>query len=170
MVRREIESDALLALLAWQFNVDFWSDELPLTARQELIVKAIDIKSRKGTPSAVEDVVRIVFNDAEVIEWYDYGGLPYRFRVGTQLPLYTDETIVNLIAAIFTVKNTRSWLDGIEIIRAAIHTVYVGMALSRTVTHTIGFDVTPDVTADPWFFAGFLAQRINITIDAEIPS
>jgi len=55
--------------------------------------------------------VSTVFSRAKIEEWFEYGGLPYRFRVSTEEQMPDEETVRKLIRAINSVKNTRSFLD-----------------------------------------------------------
>lgn len=113
LVRKQITDNLLLDLLAWQFHCDFYSTDFPIEKKQEIILKSLDWHTRKGTPSVVEEIVSTVFSRAEVQEWFDYGGLPYRFRIGTEDEMPDMAARENLIRAINSVKNTRSFLDKI---------------------------------------------------------
>ena len=113
LVLKEITDHLLLDLLAWQFHCDFYDTNFPIDKKQEIILKSLDWHTRKGTPSVVEEIVSTVFSKAKVQEWFDYGGLPYRFRIGTEEEMPDEEARQNLVRAINSVKNTRSWLDSI---------------------------------------------------------
>lgn len=121
----------IVDLLAWQYHVDFYEPELTLQQRRNLVRTAIDAHRRKGTPYAVELVVKAILNEGVVQEWFEYGGEPYRFRIvkiDGQMP---DAAIYDrLKKAIQSVKNTRSWLDGISLHREIGSTVYVGSVSS----------------------------------------
>jgi phage tail P2-like protein len=101
----------LIDLLAWQFHVDFYDPKMQVEVKRDLVLKSLDWHFRKGTPSVVEDIVSTVFSKAIVQEWFEYGGLPYRFRVATAETMPDSETRSNLIRAINSVKNTRSFFD-----------------------------------------------------------
>jgi phage tail P2-like protein len=101
----------LIDLLAWQFHVDFYDPKMPLEVKRDLVLKSLDWHFRKGTPSAVEDIVSTVFSKAIVQEWFEYDGLPYRFHVATEELMPDSETRNNLIRAINSVKNTRSFFE-----------------------------------------------------------
>jgi len=111
LVLGKIVDEMLLDLLAWQFHVDFYEPGLPIEVKRELVLKSLDWHYRKGTPSVVEEIVSTVFTKAKIEEWFDYGGLPYRFRVSTEDEVLDPKTLGKLIRAINSVKNTRSFLD-----------------------------------------------------------
>jgi phage tail P2-like protein len=81
---KNITDNLLLDLLAWQFHCDFYSPELSIETKQELIIKSLDWHTRKGTPSVMEEIVSTVFSKAKIQEWFEYGGLPYMFRIATK--------------------------------------------------------------------------------------
>jgi hypothetical protein len=53
-----------------------------------------------------------VFADGEIIEWYNYGGQPYHFQVITRDATVDPVKEQQMIDAIMSVKNVRSWPDG----------------------------------------------------------
>lgn len=124
---REIVNSTIIDLLAWQFHVDFYDPKYPLEKRRELVCKALDWHTRKGTPSAVEEVVTAVFADAVVEEWWEWGGEPYWFRITTADALEDEKAVAGLVAAIWSVKNTRSWLDGICVLKKFAVKQYCGV-------------------------------------------
>lgn len=126
---REIVDSAIIDLLAWQFHVDFYDAGAPVEKRRELVEKSLDWHTRKGTPAVVEEVVTAALSDATVTEWFDFGGEPYFFRVTTYLPLSNESDIRRLLDAIYSVKNTRSWLEYIESITRARLMMYFGAGL-----------------------------------------
>ncbi len=126
---------AIVDQKAWDWHVDFYEPDAPLVTRVRLVCKSLDWHTRKGTPSVVEEVVTAALSDAEVIEWFDYGGEPFFFRVSTEMPLSDEADIRRLVEAITSVKNTRSWLEFIEAVSVAWLRQYhaVGVALLDTV-------------------------------------
>jgi hypothetical protein len=84
---------------------------MPVGVKRDLVLKSLDWHFRKGTPSVVEDIVSTVFSKAIVQEWFEYDGLPYRFRIGIDGELLDETARKSLIRAINNVKNTRSYLD-----------------------------------------------------------
>lgn len=122
--------ETVIDLLAWQYHVDFYEPELTLEQKRALVKTSIDAHRHKGTPYAVELVVKAILNEGIVQEWFEYGGQPYFFRVvkiDGQMP---DANIyARLKKAIDTVKNTRSWLEGISLHREMSGSVYAGAAV-----------------------------------------
>ena len=100
--------------LAWQYHVDFYDVAADIIKKRELVRKAIARHRYKGTPAAVEEVCSAAFDTAEVVEWYEYGGEPYHFRVRMVQESIPDETaMAEMVKAVNSAKNTRSWLDSL---------------------------------------------------------
>ncbi|HML88940.1 MAG TPA: phage tail protein I [Methylomusa anaerophila] len=116
--RIDVLPEEVLDVLAWQLHVDFYEPVgFSIEKKRALIKQSIAWHRHKGTPWAVEQVVSAAFANAEVVEWFDYDGDPYRFKIRTIDSLTDDAAYSGLVRAINTVKNTRSWLDGIQIKR-----------------------------------------------------
>lgn len=113
---------ALLDELAWQFHVDFYDKSASMQTKRNLVKQSITIHKTKGTPKAVEDLVNAAFPNTNtiVVEWFNYaGGQPYHFKLRTDAMRgkTTEEAQraqAEFMRGINSVKNVRSWLDGIE--------------------------------------------------------
>ena len=108
--------ETLIELLASAYHVDnFDLEPLTLDAKRELIRESILNHRIKGTPAAVEKIARHVFRDAQVIEWFEYGGKPYYFRIMqdiTETEESADFELMNrLRRAVTETKNVRSHLE-----------------------------------------------------------
>jgi len=135
-----LDGSLLVDLLAWQFHVDFYDPALPFDIRRELTANSLPWHMKKGTPGVVEEIVTAVFEDAVIDEWFEYGGMPYRFRISTEITNFTADVLNNLIIAIFTVKNTRSWIDYIDIVNRSNANWYAAMGVieESTIYVTLG--------------------------------
>lgn len=99
--------------LAWQFHVDFYDPSLPLAQRRELVKNSIGWHRRKGTPSAVEELVATLFGEGKVEEWFEYGGDPFYFRVVTNNPEVTTARAQEFSRAVNSVKRLTARLERI---------------------------------------------------------
>jgi len=130
---REITDHLLLDLLAWQFHVDFYNPEPPMSieVKRELVMKSIDWHSRKGTPSAPEEAITAAIAETIITEWFEYGGAPYCFKLSVDGRVDSYVTFKGLIDALFTLKNTRSWLERIVYERESSAHVYIGPVIQH---------------------------------------
>lgn len=109
----EIKDGNLIDLLAWQMHVDFYDYLLPLSKKIELVKNSKRWHIIKGTPQAVEELTETIFGgDSQVIEWFQYDGEPYTFRVSASIESLKDG-LKTFYKMLDTVKNTRSHLDSV---------------------------------------------------------
>ena len=80
--------------LAWQYHVDFYDVAADIAKKQELVRKAIARHRYKGTPAAVEEVCSAAFDTA-----------------GVQESIPDEAVMAEMVKAINSAKNIRSWLD-----------------------------------------------------------
>lgn len=109
--------------LAWEWDIDWYDYNLSLQEKRATIKTAANVKRKRGTKGAVVEFLRSVYGSGELLEWYEYGGQPYHFK------LRTDETRTPETEAIFTkrinqIKNARSVLDAVETRRQVTGNVY----------------------------------------------
>lgn len=137
--------ETVIDLLAWQWHVDFWDEELTLVQKRKLVKNSIAWHRRKGTPSAVEEVVSTILGGAIVQEWFEYGGEPYYFRVIKIDGQVTEEMYPKLKRAIDAVKNVRSWIESVSLSRKVNSDIFYGVMQS---THS-KVDIYPIVFKMP---------------------
>lgn len=119
----------LLDHLAYQKHVDYYDFTLPIENKRDLIKKAIFFHRQKGTIAAVEDLINTVFGDGQVTEWFEYGGLPFHFKVLTSNPTATHEKADQFIQAINTVKRKTAVLEKVELTQLEEMDLYFGGVL-----------------------------------------
>lgn len=120
----ENASSEVVDHIAIESHADFYDPNLDIEIRRELAKKAIELHMQKGTPSAVEELIKTLFDEGEVVEWYEYGGNPYTYRIVTNNTSVTNERAAEFIRALETVKNKRSWLDSIILTQKEIMNIY----------------------------------------------
>ena len=107
--------EKVLDLLAWQWHVDFYRPlGMDIDTKRRLIRESIAWHRIKGTPAAVEKVLAAAFVESWVEEWYEYGGSPGYFRVTISDVITDPEEQANILAAINSAKNERSWLEALR--------------------------------------------------------
>lgn len=122
----EIEDSELIDLLAWQFHVDFYDPALTLEIRKQLVENSFAWHKYKGTPAAVEELISTLFDEGQILEWFEYGGDPFYFQVITNNTSVTQERALEFTKALESVKNKRSWLDKVIISQKEGLTLYFG--------------------------------------------
>ena len=61
--------DKVLDQLAWQWNVEFYSSELPKSKKIEMINRSYFHHITKGTVGALESALKAIVSNLEVKEW-----------------------------------------------------------------------------------------------------
>jgi phage tail P2-like protein len=115
--------------LAWQNHVDFYDQSLPIEQKRQLVRNALAWHRRKGTASAVRELIQDVFGDGEIREWFEYGGQPGMFKVITSNAAVTAEDAEKFLTALDSVRRISAHLDAIEITMTNTLQMYVGMPL-----------------------------------------
>lgn len=101
--------------LAWELDVDWYDSSAPLAEKRRMIKQAQQIKRKRGTKWAVEQLVSVYFGTGYVIEWFDVPEIcddPYTFCVLSDSEI-SEENYSRFISAAQTAKNERSHLSGI---------------------------------------------------------
>lgn len=107
-------SEDVLDILAWQFHMDVYDDSANVETKRQFIKTAIQYHKYKGTVWALKEAVRNTAAQCEVLEWFEYKGKPYHFKLSTYDVIDSLEDWESLIQAAKDAKNVRSWLDGIQ--------------------------------------------------------
>lgn len=109
------QSENILDELGWQLNIPEYTSNLSIDAKRNLIKTAISTHRKRGTVSAVKQIVTDIFGDARLEEWFEYNGQPYHFKIYTSnISVGDTETKLfeNIIASS---QNVRSYLEKIII-------------------------------------------------------
>ncbi len=132
-------SDYVLDILAAELDTQYYEETLPIHTKRQLIKNTLNWYMKIGTPAAVEELVRTVFGEGKVEEWFQYGGQPYTFRIITNANP-SPEAIKKFEKIIMKVKNIRSHLDCVSYSRKQETTVYVGIASKPRVSANVGWE------------------------------
>lgn len=102
--------EALLDVLAKDFNIAWYDYNHPLETKRRVVAAAFSVYFNNGTKGALQTALRAVYPNAVVQEWFDYGGAPYHFRVVLN-DQAEDYDAINKMIRLY--KNERSRLDSI---------------------------------------------------------
>lgn len=121
----KIQNEKIIDALAKESHVDFYDETLDIEIKKQLVKNSLYLHQIKGTKRAVELLIEDIFGTGEVLEWHEYGGQKFYFKVRTENNLVTQEEIDKFKKAIDSVKNVRSHLEKIEIdIKAEVNQLY----------------------------------------------
>ena len=117
--------------MAWEFNIDWWDSSLPLDRKRAIIKTCYRVHEKRGTKWAVEELITSVFGMGKVIEWFEYGGQPFYFKIITNATL-TEDGMKFFLNMIDKVKNARSHVELIEVNRSIKQSMHAGTAQSSS--------------------------------------
>ncbi len=123
--------EELLDLLAEDFKVDWWDADYTIAEKRQTLLDSWRVHRTLGTKAAVETALSAVYPDTRVIEWVEYGGEPYHFRLSINA---TEEEISSekhrrVLERMGIFGNLRSVLDEVEYYDAsALVTLSAGAA------------------------------------------
>lgn len=136
--------------LAEQFHIlgpEGWESAASVEQRRALLKSACALHRRKGTKWSIVRALGILGLDADIEEWFEYGGEPHYFRVIID---GTDSGAPDLARAIRTAiewKNARSHLEVVRIRLRAQAPVHISAAAQFA--HTIHIGPQIDTSAEP---------------------
>lgn len=107
--------EALLDRLAYDFKVDWWDAEYSLAAKRQTLKDNWQVHRRLGTKAAVEQAIAAIYPETQVLEWFEYGGEPYHFKLEINLTgsSFDRERQQRVLDRVEYYKNLRSHLDGV---------------------------------------------------------
>lgn len=113
--------------LAVQLHVYGYKTEYSNALKVSLILQSIQWHQKIGTPWVIQQALATIFSNAQLFEWWQYGGLPYHFElVMTNVP--TGQQLSDMINVILELKNVRSYFDGFFTLLSSSGGLFVGGA------------------------------------------
>lgn len=125
----ELEADQLDDL-AKQIGITWYDDGSDIISKRNVLKNYENVLAIAGTPDAVKYAVKDLFGDVEIIEWPEYGGQPYHFKMIIDAKLTEDNT-KRFDVAVSSMKNVRSIMDSLDVMRKSSMKVYAGGALTN---------------------------------------
>lgn len=109
-----LDNDAL-DYLAWELHIAWYIPNAGIEAKRQIIKDSDLVYSKMGTKWAVERVAKTYFGESKIVEWFEYGGEPFCFKVET-----VNQKILSSLAAEFLkmldiIKRASAHLDIIEV-------------------------------------------------------
>lgn len=126
--------EKILDLMALESKAPYYSEELDISTKRELVRKAVSWRSRAGTKAALQELITTLFGEGEVVEWFDFDGgpgTPGEFDIVTSAPL-TPELFSQFTQIIEQVKNESSHLRRIGIAREIDGNAYASVAVAAS--------------------------------------
>lgn len=101
---------------AEELKVHWYRYDVDVEQKRAIIKEAKRIKRKLGTPYAIEEVLRIYFRDATLVEWWEYGGARKHFKIQTYNTSTVNEDAEKFISVLDKIKRKSAVLDFVEVI------------------------------------------------------
>lgn len=136
--------ERILDYLAVELRTPAYEDSLPLETKRTLIKGTLPYYASLGTPAAVDWVIKAVFGNGGIDEWFNYGGDPHHFQVNIPIAgMITPKMMEELRRMIASVKRLTSWLDSIITYLELDGKVYITPFLGRPIPITTLPEIEP---------------------------
>lgn len=110
----ETLDEPLLDILAYDFKVDWWDPEYTLEEKRRTLKDSWRVHKLLGTKAAVVMAISAIYPRTQVLEWWEYGGEPFCFRLLINAAgVRTDaEKHSRVLERVNYYKSMRSHMDG----------------------------------------------------------
>lgn len=163
--------DEILDVLAVELRSPYYTEDMTIEQKRDVITNSLVWYYRAGTPAAVSEMAAAVFGSGQVVEWFDFDPndgeiIPGEFDIETGAEIQDPQQFMPVIQRIINrVKNTRSHLRSVRFLRI-IHTPETPKILPqhytvKTITNTIKETISP---TPPVRAAAFLQTIPTVTI------
>ncbi len=139
--------EQLLDALAYDFKIDWWDADSDIAAKRAALKSCFKVHRTLGTVNAVETAAADAFSDAAVVEWSDYGGDPFHYKLAMSLGAATgtEEALRGILSRARYYTNVRSVLDAVEFSTVRTRNLFCGCALMEGVTASYTVDMPEDL-------------------------
>lgn len=107
--------EKLLDILAYDFKVDWWDPNYSLEEKRRVLKDSWYVHQHMGTKAAVETAIRAIYPGTRVLEWFEYGGEPYHFRLDINITNDSIDSVKQrrVLERLNFYKSLRSHNDGV---------------------------------------------------------
>ena len=107
--------ERLLDILAYDFKVDWWDADYSLEEKRRTLKDSWRVHKLLGTKSAVEMAISAIYPRTTVLEWWEYGGKPYHFRLDINITNDSIDSVKQrrVLELLNYYKSLRSHNDGV---------------------------------------------------------
>ena len=130
-------SETEIDYLLWEYHVDYVGENASLESKRELVKIAVIAHFNKGTLGSVKAICKILFGNAEIKEWFEYGGRPGYFKISTLGELKDEKDYLKVLDVVNEYKNERSWLEVLTFERSSNLGKYVGIFSEKQVINIL---------------------------------
>ncbi len=133
--------ERLLDILAYDFKVDWWDADYSLEEKRRTLKDSWRVHKLLGTKAAVEMAISAIYPRTTVLEWWEYGGEPYHFRLDINITNDSIDSVKQrrVLERLEYYKSLRSHNDGVT------YFVEAAPAIAKAVTTVAAMQETAHV-------------------------
>lgn len=153
-------SETEIDYLLWEYHVDYVGENASLENKRELVKIAVIAHFNKGTLGSVKAICKILFGNAEIKEWFEYGGRPGYFKISTLGELKDEKDYLKVLDVVNEYKNERSWLEALTFDRTAEFGKHIGIFSEKQIINILNernFEL-------PWMEQQLNEGIVNVTV------
>lgn len=158
-----VTDNNLLDTMAAELDTPFYTTDMPVDQKHAIIAAAYQYNSHIGTVGAVQSILNAAFGGGDIMEWFDYGGEPYHFRLNLPIEFggkyISKEMIENFYKLLEKAKNKRSKLDEFTI-EAIVNFIF---SITSVIADIKNRNIVPAAAIPP---ETTIAEETRITITA----
>lgn len=105
-----------LDMLAEELHISWYDKAASIAVKRNLIKDSDLIHAKMGTNWAAMRVIETYFGEGRIVDWFDYGGIPYHFRIETVNQSILEDKETAFLKILDAVKRKSAVLDAIELV------------------------------------------------------
>ncbi|MCM1388093.1 MAG: phage tail protein I [Bacillus sp. (in: Bacteria)] len=109
-------SENELDMLAEELHISWYDKAAPVSVKRSLIKDSDMVHAKMGTNWAAMRVIETYFGTGRIVDWFDYDGKPYHFRIETANQSVLKDKEETFLKILDAVKRKSAVLDAIELI------------------------------------------------------
>lgn len=115
-------SEKIIDYLACEYRTPYYDEALDLKTKRNLVKSTMLAYLKIGTTNIIKEYLNTLNEEADVVEWYDYDGQPYNFKIFLNISdnkEINEKLLTDIKNKIEKIKNVRSSLEAIEILNSS---------------------------------------------------
>lgn len=115
-------SEKIIDYLACEYRTPYYDEALDLKTKRNLVKSTMLTYQKIGTTNIIKEYLNTLNEEADVVEWYDYDGNPYNFKIflnNSDNKEVDEKLLTDIKNKIEKIKNVRSSLEAIEILNSS---------------------------------------------------
>jgi len=131
--------EQLLDILAYDFKVDWWDADYSVEEKRRTLKDSWRVHKLLGTKAAVVMAISAIYPRTKVLEWWEYGGEPYHFRLDINI---TNDSINSekqrrVLERLNFYKSLRSHNDGVTYFVEAAPAIARAVSIAAGLTEAV---------------------------------